>query len=401
MPRIPLLIAATMLFSIMLVPRDADADYPPGNGSSIVDPWGPGMVPNPPLKGPKVVADEESPVATKADAERLLAKIAKAKRALEGQWVGTWRRGGSHAVLAVSDLKDGPIRVVHVRNGASRTTGFTVSLRKKNGVNSHYDVLEPEGLVVLAMKTNARVTDDGATRTKPVTYAPYSPPLDTPGMRALGRAYLESVVDSAAAKLDDRKVMSRTEEESLVTEVSPVRTMIVILLIEHMDHDEFFAEGAEASVNKVFTTIGLNGSRTYEYAFSFAGAGGLAQFIKGTYAVTRNAYPAARLEPRFFAGMRDHVNAVMAQFCLVDLELSVLPKDLYLRWNQREEAIGAYIASAYNGGSARTLAAIAGHPHDWESATEHEECADDRCGLRLETRIYLEKFHAVYRHLYP
>jgi hypothetical protein len=251
------------------------------------------------------------------------------------------------------------------------------------------------------MKTNARVPDDTGIRAKPVIYAPYSPPLDTPGMRALGRAYLESVMDEAAGRLDSRKVVSRTEEGSLVTEVAPVRAMVTILLIEHMDHDEFFAEGTEASVNKVLATIGLNGVDTYDHAFSFAGAGGLAQFIKGTYATTRQTYPDARLLPGFYAGMRDHVNAVMAQFCLVDLEMSVLPKELYLRWNQHEEAIGAYVASAYNGGSSRTLGAIAAHPYDWETAQEHEECSEDRCGLRPETVIYLKKFHAVYRHLYP
>jgi hypothetical protein len=144
----------------------------------------------------------------------------------------------------------------------------------------------------------------------------------------------------------------------------------------------------------VFATLALNRGDTYRYAVSYAGAGGLAQFIRPTYSVTRRRYASAGLPADFVQAMSDHVLAVSAQYCLADWSFGRLPRETRrtLAARDREEDLGAFIAAAYNGGEDRAASALAAHPSDWEREGN---------GLARQTVGYVREFRAVYRHLFP
>ncbi|MEY4744896.1 MAG: hypothetical protein RL272_841 [Candidatus Parcubacteria bacterium] len=320
----------------------------------------------------------------------VMSRIAEARRLLAGASIGTTRIGGDNAVLAVwqpSDPSRGT-RLVNVRNGASRTRGFTVQVLVRNGVNSRYRI--DGGWSVLAIRTNVRGA--GRTRSMPVVHVPYDPALHTPEMERDGRAYLESVIASARRRLTDARASSRSTDGRLVPDVIPDRVLMSLLVIEHVDPTDFASQGVERSAGQVFVIAALNKDDAFRYAGSYAGALGLAQFIRGTYALTRARYPAARLPSDFRTGMGDHVAAVTAQYCLADWSLSRLPaaeRDR-LRLPANAEDLGAFLAAAYNGGEERAASAYLADRVSWERAG---------CGLAAQTVGYVAEFRETYRFL--
>ncbi|HTK04377.1 MAG TPA: hypothetical protein VL500_02245 [Candidatus Eisenbacteria bacterium] len=319
------------------------------------------------------------------------ARIADARRQLAGARIGTTRIGGDNAVLAVwnpSQPSRG-VRLVNVMNGTSRTRGFSVEVTLRNGVNSRYRI-SPEGWQVLAIRTNVRASRRG--RSMPATYVPYDPALHTPEMEREGRAYLESLLSSSRARLTERRVASQSTGGRLVHEVIPERVLLSLLVIEHVDPDDFARDGARASMARVFVTAALNRGDAYRYAGSYAGALGLAQFIRGTYDLTRRRYASARLPADFRAGMGDHVSAVTAQYCLADWSLSRLPEAQRTRLLEpaNEEELGAFLAAAYNGGEDRAANAYLADRAHWEDAGH---------GLAGQTVGYVAEFRATYRAL--
>jgi len=325
---------------------------------------------------------------------RLLERIAEAKDRLKDEPIGTTRLGGQYAVLALWDpAADDGIDLVRVRGGISRTAGFEVTLIRRNGVNSEYRILEPAGWVVLAIKTNVHHPWN-RRRTLPVIYVPYSTGLHSPQLVRDGRAYLLDLLDSAADRLDELRVLSASQEDTAVSAVPSVRVLLTILLIEHITPSELERQGVAAVVERVLVTLALNRGDTYGYAMSYAGARGLAQFIPGTYRSIRRRYPRARLRRDFTSGMMDHGNAVMAQYCLVDWILRMLPDETLeeLMRADREEDLGAFIAAAYNAGEVAAYRALARDPERW---------TEEGYGLPRETRRYVRTFRTVYRHLFP
>ncbi len=342
-------------------------------------------------------------------AEILSARIAQAKTLLADAKIGTTRLGGQYAVLAVwNPAAPDDILLVRVQGAISRTPGFAVKLIERNGVNTLYEVTEPVGYVVLAIKTNV-MSGRHATvvrrkhgrsyvryssgRTQEAIYVPYSDALKQPEIVAAGRQYLIDLTDRAAERLDGLEVKSLQDPELLVSETVPERVLITLLVIEHTDPGDFDRRGAKYMAEMILTMLAVNRADAFAYSFSPAGAGGLAQFINPTYRLTRARYPAAQLLPDFVTGMRDHVNAVMAQYCLADWSLAKLPPDKVRELSEglNEEELGAYLAAAYNGGESRAAEAMLKHPDDWEKLGH---------GLYPETVTYVREFHAMYQYLF-
>jgi len=337
------------------------------------------------------------------ETEILLEHITQAKSLLSDAKIGTARLGGQNAVLAVWNPSDPDgIRLVRVQGAMSRTSGFKVKLMEQNGVNTRYEVTEPTGYIVLAIKTNVLAGRyvygrkrhwHASGRTKTAIYVPYSDALRRPEIVEAGRQYLIGLTDSAAARLDRQNVKSLLDPEKLVSETVPERVLITLLVIEHVDPGDFDRLGARAMADMVLTMVAVNREDTFMYSFSPAGAGGMAQFINTTYRLTRARYPGAQLQPDFLAGMRDHVNAVMAQYCLADWSLAKLPADKVRQLSEglNEEDLGAYLAAAYNGGESRAAEAYLKSPDDWEKPNH---------GLYAETVTYVREFRAIYGHLF-
>lgn len=324
-----------------------------------------------------------------AVAETVLTRTMEAERLLKRAHIGTSRIGGNYAVLAVGGRTDGPITLVHVWGGRSRTRGYRVGLVLRNGVNSYYKVLSPTGLVVLGIKTNvhARLGMTRRPRSHAAVYVPYSPDLATADVIRKGRDHLDDVLDRAEDRLNRDHVMSRRDPNARLAARVPRDVVLSLLLVEHMSPAEFHAEGARRPVDKVLATIGLNGPDAYRYSVSPAGAGGIAQFIRRTYAATRALYPKAGLPKDFVDAMRDHVTAAVAVYCLVDWILARLPARSRASLPGPEN-LGAYVAASYNGGAKRALAALAAHPASWDRRGR---------GLALQTVNYVAEFRGVHR----
>lgn len=327
-----------------------------------------------------------------ASPPNLVTMIDRAKRKLEGRQVGTSKIGGNNALLAVWKTGTSKLAVVKVRNGVSKTKGYAVTLLKRNGVNSEYRVDEPEGWVVLALKTNIKKRPAGRkARAAAVVYVPYGAHLDTAALRRRGRDHLVKIAKLAVIKLESRDVRSQIDPDERVTASVTEQMLITLLVIEQIDPDDFEARGAKATADRVLTLVGANQDDAYDYAFSDAAAGGLAQFRPETYKEIRDLYPAAELKAEFFAGVRDHVNGVMAQYCYGDFTLSKLAADDLRRLRADEAELGAYLAAAYNHGLYGAAKIIAAHPHDWDDAGN---------GFSDANLKYVREFRAVYRYLW-
>jgi hypothetical protein len=310
--------------------------------------------------------------------------IPDAKKALKKGRIGTTRIGGEQAVLAVWKEGTKKIRLVNVRNGRSKTDGFDVDLvGQPNGANTRYEVEEPAGWHVLAIRTGRK--------TKPAIYVPYGDHIDTPEFRNAGRAYLKDLVEKAGDRLDALDVASRTDPDSRVTEVVPWRVLMTLLVIEHIDPDDFKDRGARATTDRVLALVGANKADAYDYAVSDKKAGGLAQFIPTTYREVREMYPEAKIAKDFLEGMRDHRNAVMIQYCFIDHALSKVDPDALKELAKDDEELGAYLAAAYNHGQNGAAKALAAHGEDWDEPGN---------GIGEGSLLYVDEFRAVYRLLW-
>ncbi|MFA5854455.1 MAG: hypothetical protein WC866_05245 [Patescibacteria group bacterium] len=322
----------------------------------------------------------------------LVEMIGRAKKKLAGHAVGTSKIGGDNAVLAVWKPGTSKFSVVKVRGGRSVTKGYRVTLTKRNGVNTEYRVDEPDGAVVLALKTNVKKRPGSRKpRSVAVVYAPYGSHLDTPALRRHGREHLADIARRATAKLKALDVRSLADPSRSVTSSVPVQMLVTLLVIEHIDPDDFEARGVEATANRVLALVGANGDDAFDQAFSDADAGGLAQFRPASYKEIRESYPDAKLKKEFFAGVRDHVNGVMAQYCYADFTLARLAEDDLKRLRDDEDELGAYLAAAYNHGLYGAAKILAKHPQDWDRPGN---------GFSDGNLKYVKEFRAVYGYLW-
>lgn len=314
-----------------------------------------------------------------------------AKKALKKGRIGTERIGGEQAVLAAWKEGTKVVRLVNVRNGRSKTKGFTVKLvGKPNGANTRYEIVEPEGWHAIAIRTNVR-KDLRGRRSMPAIYVPFGDHIDAPEFRKAGRAYLEDLVERAGDALDRLDVASRADPERRVTEVVPWKVLMTLVVIEHIDPSDFRERGAQATMDRVLALVGANKADAYDYSVSDKKAGGLAQFIPSTYADIRKRYPEAKIAADFLKGMRDHLNAIMIQYCFIDHALAKVSAADLERLSEDDEELGAYLAAAYNHGQNGAARALAAHGEDW---------AEPGNGIPDGTLLYVREFREVYRLLW-
>jgi hypothetical protein len=380
-------VASVILASSCAKDRDAATTAPGEQPSSETAPQQ-----QPPPADP---LDVEIETARREANNELLRRIVEAKRMLRPVPLPTNRVGGDNAVLAVWNPKTkGPIRLVTVLNGTSRSSGFDVTVLQRNGVNSRYKVtFGGAEHMTLALKTNVRHHANKRLAV-PAVYVPYSPELRTKENIAAGREYLVALADKASERHDRRAVISLVDTDRRVSETVPAKVLMTLLVVEHVDPDEFDRDGTQAVIEKVLATLATNGEDSYRYAVSYANARGLAQFIPTTYSITRDRYPKAGMPKDFVAGMTEHENAVVAQYCLADWSMTKLPARTLakLAASPRQEDLGAFLAAAYNGGEDKAAQTYLKDPVNWEKAGN---------GLFEQTVKYVVIFRAVYAHLFP
>ena len=111
---------------------------------------------------------------------------------------------------------------------------------------------------------------------------------------------------------------------------------------------------------------------------------GLFQFVPDTYRRLQEKYRSAGLTRDFVSGCSDHINAAKASLLLFNSDLASLPR----KWCGPEEKMAGpsacILAAAYNCGPKRVEKSARECKGQWT------------CRLPEETRVYLEKFDAVW-----
>lgn len=204
----------------------------------------------------------------------------------------------------------------------------------------------PNGLMTLSEKEKL-----GPDR---IIYSAYYDYLALPQIIEKGRAYIVSQISQAREELVRRHVLSRAMPGTMIVDLFPEKILLVLSIIEHIDHDEFREKGPSYTANKVFTQFGLNGEHTFNRAVSHAGAMCLMQIMSGTYRETRALYPEAGLSPFARLGACDnHRDAIMAAYLVLDAKLSLMPTDFKNKFLRDPDSYAIFLAAAYNGGEKR------------------------------------------------
>jgi hypothetical protein len=284
-------------------------------------------------------------------------------------------------LLAIENLKTRDIRVirVHPRLGAN-SEGIVVEPGKSNGVNTKFTIVYPEHHIVLAIRRPVR----HGTTFKEVVYSPYSEGLDIPAVREEGLEYLKNVLREAKNDLTKRGVRPLSCDTFVSNETS-----VALAIIEHIDPLKFESGQytAEKLIHETLVILGTNKRSAYRFSASKAGARGLFQFIPDTYKRIVRLYPQAGLDKDFIRGMEDHKNAAKASLLLFDADLRIVNNGKKEQLMDEPQALGRFLASAYNCGSGKTRGAMDRHGENWHS------------NVPAETQIYLKKFDAVWEWL--
>jgi hypothetical protein len=275
---------------------------------------------------------------------------------------------GREMALAILDA-DGSIRVARAikRDPGFEvlSSGFTLTMRRENGINSDIACVIPAGGKVVAVKYPVSNEGNRFGPGDPVIeaiYTPYSAEIGTEEVVNRGIDVQNSFIEKAYSRLRERTVLSRAFPGRRVVDVIPKDVLRVLLLNEHIDPGEFKSAGAaKALCERVLTVIGTNHDKAYAYSISPAGARGLVQMIPSTYSLLLNKYSSAGLRSNFAAAVSDPINAVMAQVLLCDSDWEAIRSKVDLP----ADRVGPYLAAAYNGGVGRVLNVLSHDEMDW------------------------------------
>ena len=286
--------------------------------------------------------------------------------------------GDFSILLAIENVKTREIRVVkvHPRLGVN-SEGVIIEPGKSNGVNTKFTIVQPQHHIVLALRRPVR----HGTTFREVVYTPYTDGLDIPAVRDAGLDYLKNVLREAKNDLIKRGVRPLSCNSFVSDETS-----VALAIIEHIDPLKFESGKytPEKFIHETLVILGTNKQDAYRYSASKAGARGLFQFIPKTYKRMVQLYPRAGLNKDFIKGMEDHVNAAKSSLLLFDADLRVMTNGKKEQLMDDPQALGRFLASAYNCGSGKTRSAMDRHGEYWYA------------NVPAETQIYLKKFDAVW-----
>ncbi len=309
-------------------------------------------------------------------------KSKKGKKRKKTEIIARASLGEFSILLAIENVKTREIQVVkvHPKLGA-KSDNIVIEPGRSNGVNTKFTIIYPEHHVVLALKRPVR---QGVSFREAV-YTPYSEGLDIPDVRREGLEYLKNVLARAKYDLLRKRVTPLSSPSFIADDVS-----LTLAIIEHIDPQKFESGKytAEKLINETLVILGTNKENAYRYSASKAGARGLFQFIPDTYKRIARMYPRAELKRDFIPGMEDHENAAKASFLLFDADMRALNDGEKGQIVSDSQALGRFLASAYNCGAGRTKGAMDRHRENWCSKVPDE------------TQIYIKKYDAVWEWLH-
>lgn len=296
--------------------------------------------------------------------------------------------------LAVLDPTTGEIKItVAMQRGSDfefPDKSMTIKKVLFNGVNSRFDVVNPDHYQVLALKYLITPTESGSkaqieNALYPAIYVPYSPELATPEVVAYGKDYMNGVIQKVSVALAN--VPSQSIPGKTIVEAIPPSIIKALAYAEHTSSANVQSLG---SLNPMNVLLAGNGPDTYKYSVSNDGyfSRGIAQFIPSTYASLVTRHKELGFIPDFKAGMEDHVNSVKAMYVLLDDYAASIRKQA--PQNFMESRVFEYGAAAYNGGVTRIAKALANYGDNWNS---------DRGGTIQNTQAQLNSVNAQIKQL--
>jgi hypothetical protein len=230
---------------------------------------------------------------------------------------------------------------------ATTQLGATVNLRiiRANGVNTAVTLFDQTGRSLVPLIVEYPVERGGRLH-EVAYYVSVHPALVSPEVVKAGQAYVRTMLDLAAKRLKDKGI------------TIPPNLMDIaerLCVVEHTDHLRFNRENRIALFEEIFMLYALNELDTYKYSVSTAGAGGMIQMIPSTYQSMRRLYPGVGLNPDFFAGMRNHGNALEAMLLYVLNTWNYLARDPDVMYaiNNKIATQWELMAAGYNSNPAR------------------------------------------------
>lgn len=168
-----------------------------------------------------------------------------------------------------------------------------------------------------------------------------------------GESLLRSTAELALRELRESKVKSFAYPGRLLGDVVLPETLMSLAVIEQTDDTEFRAAPAQA-LSKTMGHYGLMQDQAFTYSVSTANATGPMQFTdrrgRGTYSMVVRKCSGAELHPDFSTGARDLLNAMKAAACLLDIDLSNMPRDVQSEYSLSPAPLSIFGVAAYNGG---------------------------------------------------
>ncbi len=331
-------------------------------------------------------------------------KMSEARRTLNAEWYAgkqkypcEEKKDGSETVwVAAFNLKSHKIEAIRLTkttgNGAKirdSTGRFSVELVKDNGLNSEYEIVHPPDYVPLALKMGFRMTiKEGSVERVVAVYTPFDESLtENRELLLAGMSYLEQLVRRA------RESLMSVDSGDVIAKVNKISGHVALLMVlnEHVDPYVFEKEGVECQVDKELALLGANEEKAYNYGVSRgAGARGLCQLIRSTYKSLYGRYrKAVGLNPDFYAGTSDHLNAVKFQFLLHADDLHTLLLHQKVKGTKyvdldNERDVVTKLAAAYNAGVDDVIRAVNGFGENW--STPPRELVDARKALQDEAK---------------
>jgi len=244
----------------------------------------------------------------------------------------------------------------------------SVKLTRFNGVNSRFEVDQPAGGTVLALKYLISNPDSGSKAAieaglSPAIYVPYSQNLNSPDVIAYGQNYLNGVINTVADQLYG--LPSHAIPGETITQAVPPAFIKSLVYAEHSDTASILNGNERGALDQMNILLALNGPDTYKYSVSNDGyaSRGISQFVKSTYESLVQRHPEAFLNPDYVAAMQDHITSIKAMYLLLDDYAG----DVRVKASQAFTAsrVFDYGAASYNGGVTRVARAVSAFGNTW------------------------------------
>lgn len=271
--------------------------------------------------------------------------------------------------LAVLDPATGQIKITTAMQRGSDfefpDKSMVIKKVSFNGVNSKFDVVNPDNYQVIALKYLITPTESGSkaqieNALYPAIYVPYNSELATPEVVAYGKAYMNDVIQKVSQALAN--VPSQSIPGKTIVQAIPPSIIKALAYAEHTSSANVTSLG---SLNPMNMLLAGNGPDTYKYSVSNDGyfSRGIAQFIPSTYASLVTRHKDLGFIPDFKTGMEDHVNSVKAMYVLLDDYAGSIRQKAPQKF--MESRVFEYGAAAYNGGVTRIARAVANYGDNW------------------------------------